>query len=68
MKWISIMSGGTEATQWIYYSSVFDEQGSVTNLHLKQSLIRGPGSVWRASHSFNLCDHMENLSKQYEQG
>lgn len=51
MKWISIMSGGSGATQWICCSSVCDERlGCVTNLHLKHSLIRGPGSVWREHH------------------
>lgn len=48
MKWIFIMSAGTGATQWICCSSVCDGQGSVTNLHLKQSLIKGPGSVWES--------------------
>lgn len=62
------MSGGSGSAQWICCSAVFDEQGCVTNLHLKHTLIRGPGIVWRASHSFKLSDSSRVQHLQQEKG
>lgn len=65
MKWISIMSAGSGAAQWICCSSVWDERGCVTNLHLKHSLITGPRSVWWGSHSFQLRHRLDRRWKSF---